>query len=417
MTDRRDEFEQIFERCLEQIQSGQKSLDSALAQYPGMTDELRPRLEAALWLDGRKSSLDPRPGFVAASSNRLISQIQQEMAAQVALDAVPEMGWFARMWASLFTRKRYAFQLALVVLLLACVVLGGAGVAYTAQGALPGDKTYSVKIMLEQAELATTTDPAERARLHAEFAQTRLNEAQDLVMEGRYAYVPDTVGRYEYHVNQAVRSLHQLAREDSVKAKVLAESLSGILTVQTASLTVMIVAVPSQYKPDIEWALSISDSSLLLVEKVLVRVGGTPRSIPTDSYKPTSTKKPTSTPRPSATATPTQSVKPTNTAVLIKTATKTLTPTLRPWSTSTYTPTPQNTRNPTSDPATAKPTATNTQRPPTDTPRPPTNTPVPPSNTPVPPTNTQPPPPTNTPEPPPTEPPPTDPPPTDPPYP
>jgi hypothetical protein len=420
MTDRRDEFEQIFDICLEQIQSGQKSIDSAIAQYPGMEAELRLRLEALLWLDGRKNSLDPRPGFVDASRSRLISQIHQEIAAGVVLDAEPEMGWFARVMAGLFKRKRYAFQLALVVLLLACVVLGGAGVAYSAQSALPGDRTYPVKIVLEQAELATTTDPAERAHLHAEFAQTRLDEAQDLVMEGRYAYVPDTVDRYEYHVNQAVRSLHQLARENNVKAKVLAESLSSILTVQTASLNVMIVAIPPRYKPDIEWALSISDSSFLLVEKVLVRVGGTPRPTSTIVIQPTSTKKPTSTPKSIATATPTQRVKPTNTVVLINTATKTKTATLRPWSTSTYTPTPQNTRKPTSDPATAKPTATNTQRPPTSTPAPATDTPKPPTNTPkpptpVPPTNTQPPPPTNTPEPPPTDPPPTDPPPTDPP--
>ena len=85
MTRRLDEFEQILDICLEQIQSGQKSLDSALAQYPGIAAELRPRLEAALWLDGRKSSLDPRPGFVAASRNRLLSQIKSEIITTISI--------------------------------------------------------------------------------------------------------------------------------------------------------------------------------------------------------------------------------------------------------------------------------------------------------------------------------------------
>jgi hypothetical protein len=424
----RDEFERILEECLDRIISGQESLDSTLSQHPDIVEELRPDLEAALWLDGFKSPLDPRPGFVAASRNRLVSQIQQEMGTQ---EATTTAGWFAVLWGTFFGRKRSLLQLALVVLLLACVVIGGAGVSVRAQYALPGDNTYAVKLVVEQAELAVTTDPGERAQLHTEFAQNRLDEAQELVMEGRYEFVPDTIGRYEYHVNQAVRSLNQLSRTDRAKAQVLAESLSDTLEVHTASLSVMIAVVPVQYQPDLEWALSISDSSLLLVEKVVVRVGGVPRTAPTRLFIATSTKVPTSTPRPQATVLPTQTTKPTNTAVLIKTATKTITPTSRPWSTSTPTPTLQNTRKPTSNPGTAKPTATNTQRPPTNTPapatstpKPPTNTPVQPSNTPRPPTNTPKPPtntpkpPTNTPKPPTTEPPPpTNPPPTDPPYP
>lgn len=426
----RDEFERIFEECLDRIISGQESLDSTLSQYPEIANELRLDLEAALWLDGFKSPIDPRPGFVAASRNHLVSQIQQEIVAQ---DTAITAGWFAGLWGAFFGSKRSLLQLALVVLLLACVVIGGAGVSVRAKYALPGDNSYPVKLVAEQVELAATTDPAERAQLHSEFAQNRLDEAQELVMEGRYEFVPDTIGRYEYHINQAVRSLNQLSRTDRAKAQVLAESLSNTLEVHTASLSVMIAVVPAQYQPDLEWALSISDSSLLLVEKLVLRVGGVPRSTPTRLFIPTSTKVPTSTPRPQATATalPTQTNKPSNTAVLVKTATKTITPTLRPWSTSTPTPTLQNTRKPTSDPGTAKPTATNTLRPPTSTPplatstlKPPTNTPVQPSNTPKPPTNTPKPPtstpkpPTNTPKPPTTEPPPpTDPPPTDPPYP
>src|SRR5207248_6477956 len=46
---------------------------------------------------------------------------------------------------------------------------------------LPGDPLYPIKLGVERAQLAITFDPAARARLHAQFADVRLSEAQRLV--------------------------------------------------------------------------------------------------------------------------------------------------------------------------------------------------------------------------------------------
>ena len=391
MASKRDDIEQIFETCLEQIESGHESIDSALAQHIGVAEELRPRLEAALWLDECKSALDPRPGFISASRNRLVSQMQEEMADHVALETAPELDLWARVWAGLFDHRRYAFHLALAVLVLVFVVLGGTKVAKTAHKALPGDTAYPVKIVLEQAELESNKDPVEQTRLHTEFAQTRLAEAHDLVMEGRYAYIPETVDRFEYHVDEAIRSLNQLVGQDSAKTEAIAEVLHEALLNQATTLNVMIVAIPQQYKLDIERAVSISDNGLIMVEKVLVRVSRPSTLTP---FKPISTGNPASSPIAFATSTSTQSAFRMNT-----------TSTYLPLSTSTNTPSPLKTRKPTQRPATSKsttqptsaPTSAPTERhvPPTNTPVPPTNTPVPPTNTPKPPTNTSVPP-TNT---------------------
>jgi hypothetical protein len=356
MVSKREEIEQIFETCLEQIKSGHESIESVLAKNPEEADELCPRLEAAIWLDEGKSSLDPRPGFVSASRNRLVSQIQKEI----------------------------------FVLLLVIVVSGGIKFANTAQEALPGDNTYSMKIVLEDAELESNNDPVEQTRLHTEFVQTRLAEAHDLVMEGRYTYIPETVDRFEYHVDEAIKSLNQLAREDIDQTEFLGATLHEVLVNQTPTLNVLIVAVPQEYKLDIERAVSVSDNGILMVERVLVSVS---RPITPTPFNPLSTGNPTSSPA-FATSTHTQSA-------LRMTTTPTF---LAKW-TSTNTPSPLKNREPTQRPAssysTTQPTSAPTERdePPTDTPKPPTNTPKPPTNTPKPPTNT-PKPPTNTPKPP-----------------
>ena len=149
MASRREELEQIFETCLEQIQSGHETIESALARYPEAAEALRPHLEAALWLEERKGSLDPRPGFVSASRSRLVSQLKQEMAAQAVMETASQVSWWARLGAPIFPRRSTVLQLALSLLLLACVVLGGAGATLAARDALPGDPTYPVKIFLE----------------------------------------------------------------------------------------------------------------------------------------------------------------------------------------------------------------------------------------------------------------------------
>jgi hypothetical protein len=390
MVSKREEIEQIFETCLEQIKSGHESIESVLAKNPEEADELCPRLEAAIWLDEGKSSLDPRPGFVSASRNRLVSQIQKEKVDHTALESAPEMDLWERVRAGLLNPRSYALHLALFVLLLVIVVSGGIKFANTAQEALPGDNTYSMKIVLEDAELESNKDPVEQTRLHTEFVQTRLAEAHDLVMEGRYTYIPETVDRFEYHVDEAIKSLNQLAREDIDQTEFLGATLHEVLVNQTPTLNVLIVAVPQEYKLDIERAVSVSDNGILMVERVLVSVS---RPITPTPFNPLSTGNPTSSPA-FATSTHTQSA-------LRMTTTPTF---LAKW-TSTNTPSPLKNREPTQRPAssysTTQPTSAPTERdePPTDTPKPPTNTPKPPTATPVPPTDT-PVPPTDTPVPP-----------------
>lgn len=279
MTRNLDELEQVFDLCLEQIKSGQTSLDSALAQHPGQAAELRPRLEAALWLDERKESLDPTPEFIAASRKHLISQIKSEPLPQPVANKAPAESLLLQWWRQIVpqglgARRRYAFQLAIIVIFLFTTVFGGRQVAFASQDAIPGDPLYPVKITLERVEMVATLDLAEEIRLHAEFARTRLIEAQELVLEGRFDYIPDTLARFGEHVDQAVSKLETLAMRDAGIALTMTAYLHGSLSDQIVVLDALMGVLPLALQPEITRALKATGGAIMTVEEIDTQSGG-----------------------------------------------------------------------------------------------------------------------------------------------
>jgi hypothetical protein len=147
------DFDRAFQTCLQSVESGAESIDSAVKRYPEMADELRPRLEAALWMNSAKSAFDPRPGFVRSSHRNLVAQIQKEQAAH----PMPILVSLKRIWGQLtthltYSQRKYAFQAAVILLLMVCLVVSSTGIGLAAQNALPGERLYPVKLALEQVE-------------------------------------------------------------------------------------------------------------------------------------------------------------------------------------------------------------------------------------------------------------------------
>lgn len=379
MTRNLDELEQVFDLCLEQIKSGQTSLDSALAQHPGQAAELRPRLEAALWLDERKESLDPTPEFIAASRKRLISQIKDEPLAKPVVVEAPAESLLLQWWRQfvsqgLGAKRRYAFQLAIIVIFLFTTVFGGRQVAYASQDAIPGDPLYPVKITLESVEMVATLDLAEEIRLHAEFARTRLIEAQELVLEGRFAYIPDTLARFGEHVDQAVSKLETLAMRDAGKALTMTAYLHESLSDQVVVLDALMGVVPLALQPEITRALKVTGGAIMTVEEIDTQSGGGSLVTPTpqEGIEEDSTFG-LETDTPSATLTTTTSPSSTSTLIPSETPTAPASATLTAEVPSS-TPVPAITRTPDSgggdresDPTKPPPP---TDEPPTDEPQP-----------------------------------------------
>lgn len=326
MAFRRNRIEKILQSCLDRIDKRQDIIDSFLSGYPAdLADQIRPGLEAALWLIERRSLLDPRPGYVSASRHRLVATVRRANAAKPLAQAAGERRRF--IWA--VWPSRMIFHLALLLIVLVSLFVGGSGVAFAMQASLPGDSLYPLKITVERTELVVTRDAEAEARLYIRFAHRRMAEIQLLVLEGSYERIPDTVTMFEHQVGQATKAVNILARSETSRAKVLASSLWKTLSKQVNTITLLSEIVPDQTGLEIERTLRATEQGVFAVQALLIDDPdfGTPTPTPT----PTNTDTPdipgvllpaSETPVPSQTPTPTETLTPT------PTQTQTPTPTL-----------------------------------------------------------------------------------------
>jgi hypothetical protein len=311
MASKHDNVEKIVQSCLDMIQDGQGTIDTILAKYPELEGELRPRLESAIWLSSRRGAFDPRPGFVRASRSRLVAQIQEEMKAAPP-PAVPlSEGTFWRYWQNLFRSKRLVFQLAVVLVLVVSFIIASSGVALASQSALPGEPFYSVKIALENAQIAISPSNSKDAQLRIAFAQRRLVEIQSLILEGRYEFVPQTVANFELQVDQAVKLMNVVANQNSERGRELALLLRQTLSEQSTVLQVLAGVVPQETKPEIERALKTSMLGDAAANEVIITGHGASDFTPAPLLTSTATgSPPTSSPSPTLTPTGTASLLP-----------------------------------------------------------------------------------------------------------
>jgi hypothetical protein len=431
MAKNQKDVNEILQSCLEAVQNGEETVSSAVARYPDLEQELRPQLEAAYWLIKNKEAFNPRPEFIAASRHRLMREIRQG-------SAVAEPTPLASFWQAIFSpgRAQVALRLALALLLLVVFVFGSSRAVLAAQYTIPGDRLYPVKIAGEKVQVLVTFSDAGDARLYTRFAQRRLLEIQELVLENRFEYVKDTVEAYDRNVGNAVDALRRVAAKNSAAALQIAGQLEEVLKGQNAVLDILAKSVPSEIRSQITLAMQVSEDGVKAVQEIsataIAEITITPTPTQTFTFAPTATSgllvasetgtvtaTPTgtgtitvtppisgtpagsNTPAPSQGASTLLTQTPTHTRIPGSTATSTRTSQPSKTPTKTNVPQPSSTATPT---ATNVPGPSNTPTPSQTSVTPPTNTPTsetPPSATPSP-TSTVPPPPTDTPVPPPT---------------
>ena len=146
-------FDDVLAVCLDALDGGQ-GVAELLARYPEHAQELEPLLESAVWFGGQAAVVAPRPGFVKASRARLVEKIAAPPAAT---------GIWSQLFAGLGSGWRMALQAAVVLVMLACLVVGSSGIAYASQNALPGDALYPVKLGLGTRGAMVDARPTGRA--------------------------------------------------------------------------------------------------------------------------------------------------------------------------------------------------------------------------------------------------------------
>lgn len=83
-------------------------------------------------------------------------------------------------------REGYSIMnVAMLVIVVLGMVFGGSGVTYAAaQGSLPGDVLYPVKLLSEQVRMRITDSPMEAAQFALELANRRVEEVQTMLQAG-----------------------------------------------------------------------------------------------------------------------------------------------------------------------------------------------------------------------------------------
>ena len=278
----------ILAESINEIKSGRASIEDCLAKYPARREELEPLLLLALDL---KTSPQTAPSmeFKVQTRVRLIEGIHAQ-------EAATKGGWL-RFFGWLFAgnpKRRNAMPAIVVFLILALMAARG-GAAYASQDATPGDMLYPVKTGLEQTRLMLTTSEMERARLHLDFASTRLAEAAKVAENGNADAVTDLLQRYNTELAATTSSVDNLGigSDDAGQGKDLEELRANLEASIGKHLTVLedyvLPKAPESAKMAIRTAIERSRQGLETAAQAAGRGVGHQRGDTDQTVPPTAT--------------------------------------------------------------------------------------------------------------------------------
>ena len=250
--------ERALDECLSQLNTGELSLDELLARYPEHQAELRPLLQTAMRLRQMPKAV-PSPEARAAGRQRLLAAVARKRRekARARPTLLSRLGQSAAILVQPLVRpQRQSLRLAQAIAALLLVVsLISVGTVRVAAGSLPNSPLYPIKLTAERVQLALTTAPDKKARLHMSYSQRRFEEAWALWIAGES--VSETV-------------LEAMKRENSDALKAIgwvSEEARPDLLTEFARLTEKQQRALKEIKPE------VSPSDQKAVEETLETIG------------------------------------------------------------------------------------------------------------------------------------------------
>jgi hypothetical protein len=200
----------------------------------------------------------PHDGWVSQNRDILLMQVRNTTNRK----SQPSTVQAARSFVSVFLPAQPILAgvraFAVFVLMVGTVFGGGLASVFAYRDAAPGDLTYGVKLAVEQAQVALAPNEAYRVRLHATFADRRLEEAAKLA-EGPADEQPLALGvlaDFNEELGQLQDGLATLENEDPHGVAVSAKLLDRKMVAYAQVLRTIIRSLPAEYRPQ---ALAVSD--------------------------------------------------------------------------------------------------------------------------------------------------------------
>ncbi len=184
-------IEELFAECLEQVFQGE-TIEQCVGRYPAQAEELRKLLETAV-AARKAASVEPTLEFRERARYQFQAALQEQAAAKTARK--PSFSWS---W-----QPRWAVALSAFIILLA----GGSGAVLAANGSMPGQPLYAVKLASEKVKLAVTTSSTAKAEIYAGLAERRVNEIVYLAANGE----PERIAQVTQNLDLCLTNISNLS--------------------------------------------------------------------------------------------------------------------------------------------------------------------------------------------------------------
>lgn len=265
------ELDIILETCLDRIKTEGWSIDDCLAQYPVYRTTLEVPLRVAARLQ-RAQAIGPSLRFKEYASERLQARLRASSRPPVFHSARAQVRVKSSRWSFAALKRLVALPAALG--LIGALAAGTTGVAYAADGAVPGDSLYGIDRGVEQLELSLTQDPNKALQRQVAFTDERLGEAEELAERGDTAHFEEAISYYD----QSVLDVALLARmADEPGDGSLSQLLDQAFSKHQTRLEMLLEKVPEQGKKGIERAIQASSKGRDNALKALKEHGNKPK--------------------------------------------------------------------------------------------------------------------------------------------
>jgi hypothetical protein len=267
-------------------------LDRAIGQPIGAQEELEELLRVSQALS-EAFDVEPRKEAVA-----------QHRAAALAAFRVPAPlpGRAARELASPW---EWLPQLRVRALATAAIVIGVLGTLLAGSyGSLPGDTLYGVKLVAEEVRLAAAVEPFDKAVVHLDIADARIDEVVKAQEAGRADAMRESLRRY----SDAIIAVEtQLSTGDLTDAQAREVLIAAAATLEDQQVVLEELApeTPATAQPDLEDALdTLEDLEIPPPPPPQEEPPPGPTMTPTETVSPTPTETPTEEPTPTESESP-----------------------------------------------------------------------------------------------------------------
>ena len=213
------ELNNILDECLERLLVKGETIEQCLLSYPEYANELESLLQTVV-ATREAVAIQPRPEFKSKARYEFRLELQKVEPGR----RLTSLGWYPR-WA-------------IAMVALRVILLGGGGIVAAAGNSMPDSFLYPVKLATEQVRLGLTFSDIGKAELHAELADTRVNEIVYIVNKGKPGQLETTAERLDEHIafvanlslaeSGADESAAADSREKAVMMAPAAEEAAGV---------------------------------------------------------------------------------------------------------------------------------------------------------------------------------------------